>query len=73
MVEAILRNRHLVVPAAAYLEGEYGQRDIFFGVPVQLGRGGLEKIIEYELNSDEQGQLDASAARVRETIEALKI
>jgi len=73
MVEAILTNRHLVVPAAAYLDGEYDQRDIFFGVPVQLGRGGLEKIIEYDLNEAEQAQLEASAARVRETIEALKI
>jgi len=54
-----------------YLEGEYGQRGIFFGVPVQLGRGGLEKVIEYRLQADEQVALEQSAARVRETIEAL--
>src|SRR3990172_3791263 len=73
MVEAILRNRHLTVPAAAYLEGEYGQRGIFFGVPVQLGAGGLEKIVEYDLNAEERAALEASAGRVRETIEALKL
>jgi len=73
MVEAILRDRHLTVPAAAYLEGEYGQRGIFFGVPVQLGAGGLEKIVEYDLNAEERAALQASAGRVRETIEALKL
>lgn len=73
MVEAILRDRHLVVPASVYLEGEYGQRGIFFGVPVQLGAQGMERIIEYELNPGEQAALSASAGRVRETIEALKM
>ncbi len=73
MVEAMLRDRHLIVPASAYLQGEYGQEGIFFGVPAQLGRGGLEKVIEYALNEEEQEALDASAAHVRETIEALKI
>jgi malate dehydrogenase len=73
MVEAILLNRHLVVPAAAYLEGEYGLSGIFFGVPVQLGRGGVEAIVEYNLNSAERAALDASAGRVRELIEALEV
>ncbi len=73
MVEAILRDRHLVVPASVYLEGEYGQRGIFFGVPVQLGASGLEKVIEYELNDSEREALKASAGRVRETIDALKL
>ena len=73
MVEAMLRDRHLIVPASAYLQGEYGQEGIFFGVPAQLGREGLEKVIEYALNEEEQEALDASAAHVRETIEALKI
>ncbi|HEX9680594.1 MAG TPA: hypothetical protein VGA32_04000, partial [Anaerolineales bacterium] len=71
MVEAILLDRHLIVPAAAYLEGEYGLSGIFFGVPVQLGRGGIEKIIEYELDADERSALEASAGRVRELIGAL--
>jgi malate dehydrogenase len=73
MVEAILRDRHLVIPASAYLEGEYGLKGIFFGVPVQLGRKGLEKIIEYDLDSAEKEALAISAGRVRETIEAMKI
>jgi len=73
MVEAILGNRHLIVPASVYLQGEYGQDGIFFGVPAQLGRGGLEKVIEYALSEEEQKALEASAAHVRETIEALKI
>jgi malate dehydrogenase len=73
MVEAILTDRNLIVPAAAYLEGEYGQEGIFFGVPVQLGRQGLVKVIEYDLNAEEQAALQASADHVRETIEALKM
>ena len=71
MVEAILRDRHLIVPASAYLEGEYGLTGIFFGVPVQLGRTGVEGVIEYRLDPAEQQALEQSAARVRETIEAL--
>lgn len=73
MVEAILLDKHLVVPASAYLEGEYGQEGIFFGVPVQLGKTGMEKILEYDLNDAEQAALQASADHVRETIEALKV
>ncbi len=72
MVEAILLDRHLVVPASVHLEGDYGQEGIFFGVPAQLGRGGLEKVIEYSLSADEQKALVESANHVRETIEALK-
>jgi malate dehydrogenase len=71
MVEAILLDRHLIVPASVYLEGEYGLSGIFFGVPVQLGRGGMERILEYELNDEELEALQKSAAHVRETIESL--
>jgi len=73
MTEAILKDRNLIVPASVYLEGEYGQEGIFFGVPAQLGRKGLVKVIEYDLNEDEQSALQASADHVRETIEALKL
>lgn len=73
MVEAILLDRHLILPASVYLEGEYGHEGIFFGVPVQLGRIGLEKIIEYDLNAEEQSELDRSAHHVREVIESLEI
>lgn len=73
MVEAILHDKHLIVPAAAYLTGQYGLNDIFFGVPVQLGRKGVEKIIEYRLNDAEKAALEKSAAGVRENIEKLDI
>jgi malate dehydrogenase len=55
------------------LNGEYGQRGIFFGVPAQLGRKGLEKIIQVRLSPDEAKALEISAGKVRETIEALKL
>lgn len=71
MADAILKDKHLIVPAAAYLNGEYGLKDIYFGVPVQLGRQGVEKIIEYELNESERTMLEKSAAAVRELIEKL--
>ena len=73
MVEAILKDRHLVVPASVYLEGEYGLSGIFFGVPVQLGRSGLEKILEFDLDPQERAELTRSAAKVKETIDALRI
>jgi malate dehydrogenase len=71
MVEAILKDKHLVVPCAAYVQGEYGLMDMFFGVPVQLGRKGIERIIEYKLNADEKAELEKSAAAVKESIAAL--
>lgn len=73
MVEAIVLDKHLVVPASAYLQGEYGQEGIFFGVPVQLGRSGLEKIIEYDLNEAERSALQVSADHVRATIAELNL
>ena len=73
MVEAIIKDKHLVVPASVYLEGEYGQKGIFFGVPAQLGAKGLEKVIEYKLNEEEQAALEASASRVHEITQALGV
>jgi malate dehydrogenase len=72
MVAAILKNKHLVVPAAAYMQGEYGLKDIFFGVPTQLGRKGVEKVIEYRLSESEKAALEQSAEAVRESIAALQ-
>ncbi|MBE9473812.1 MAG: malate dehydrogenase [Chloroflexi bacterium] len=72
MVEAILKDKNLIVPAAAYMQGEYGLKDIFFGVPVQLGRQGVVKIIEYQLNDQEQAALNKSAEAVNQTVAALK-
>jgi malate dehydrogenase len=68
MAEAILKDKHLILPASAYLKGEYGLNDMFFGVPVQLGRGGLEKVIEYKLEPEEITALEKSAAAVKESI-----
>jgi malate dehydrogenase len=71
MVEAILKDKHLVVPCAAYLQGEYGLKEMFFGVPVQLGRQGIERIVEYKLDSDEKAAFEKSAASVEDSINAL--
>jgi malate dehydrogenase len=73
MVEAILKDKHLIVPASAFMRGEYGLKDIFFGAPVQLGRKGIEKIIEYELNDEEKVALQKSAKGVAESIALLKL
>src|SRR5512143_694972 len=72
MAEAILQHKHLIVPCAAYMNGEYGLKDMFFGVPVMLGRAGIEKIVEYQLDEEEKAMFEKSAAAVRETHEALK-
>ncbi len=71
MVEAILKDRHLIVPASAYLQGEYGLHDLFLGVPVQLGRSGIEKILEYRLDPEEQEALQRSAEKVRQSLRGL--
>jgi malate dehydrogenase len=73
MVEAIVKDKKRVLPCAAYLEGEYGLKDLYFGVPVKLGAGGVEQIIEIELEADERAALVASAKEVQETIKQLKL
>lgn len=72
MVEAIIKDKHLILPCSAYVQGEYGLKDIFFGVPVMLGAKGMEKIIEYDLDAEEKALFDKSAEAVKETHEALK-
>jgi len=72
MVEAILKDKHLIVAASAFMKGEYGLKDIFFGVPVQLGRKGIEKIVIYDLDKDEKESLKQSAEAVRQTTDALR-
>jgi len=72
MVEAVLRDKKRVIPCAAYLEGEYGLSDIYFGVPVVLGAGGVEKVLELPLNADELAQVQKSAEVVKSSTEALK-
>jgi malate dehydrogenase len=73
MVEAILKDKKKILPCAAYLEGEYGVQGLYVGVPVKLGSGGIEKIIEVKLTADEQAALDKSAASVRELIGVLGV
>lgn len=72
MVEAILLDQKRIVPAAAYLDGEYGWNGIYLGVPVKLGAGGVEQIIQIHMNADEKAELDKSAASVKSGIEDLK-
>lgn len=71
MVEAILKDKKRVLPASAYLQGEYGLSDIFFGVPVKLGAGGIEEIIELPLTEEEKAGAARSAALVKDSIAAL--
>ncbi len=72
MVESILLDKKKVMPCAAYLEGEYGIRDLYVGVPVKLGSEGIEKIYEIKLKPDEQAALDKSAGSVQELIDVIK-
>ncbi|HLW99138.1 MAG TPA: malate dehydrogenase [Candidatus Acidoferrales bacterium] len=73
MVEAILKDKKKILPCAAYLEGEYGIKELFVGVPVKLGARGIEQIIEIKLTPDEKTALDKSAATVRELVGVLGI
>jgi malate dehydrogenase len=70
MADAYLNDRKVVLPCAAYLEGEYGLRGLYVGVPVRIGAGGVEQVLEIELTADERKALDVSASHVRELVEA---
>jgi malate dehydrogenase len=72
MAEAIVRDKKRILPCSAYLQGEFGMRDLFLGVPCKLGREGLLKIIEVELTKEERAALEKSAAAVKETMDLLK-
>ena len=72
MAEAILKDKKKILPCAAYLEGEYGIRNLFIGVPVKLGAEGVEQIIEIRLNEDEKKALQSSAEAVRKLVEDMK-
>jgi len=71
MVEAILKDKKKILPCAAYLEGEYGIKGLFVGVPVKLGARGIEQIIEIKLTAEENAALQKSAASVRELVTVL--
>jgi len=73
MVEAILKDQKLILPCSVVLEGEYGLKDIAFGVPVKLGRGGVEHIFEVRLDDDERVMLQKSVDLIRGTMSALRM
>ena len=72
MAEAYLYNQKRLVPAAAYLEGEYGYSDMYMGVPVVIGAGGVEKIVNIGLNDEEKAMLKKSAASVQKVVDIVK-
>jgi len=72
MVEAILKDKRKILPCAAYLQGEYGMRNLYVGVPVKLGGRGIEQIIEIKLTNEEHAALEKSAAAVKELFDKLK-
>ena len=72
MVESILLDKKKVLPCAAYLQGEYGIKDVYVGVPIKLGARGIEKVYEIKLQPAEQAALDKSAASVKELIDVIK-
>jgi malate dehydrogenase len=71
MVDAIVRDQHRVFPVCAYVNGEYGLNDIYLGVPVILGKNGVERIIHLNLNADEKKLLEDSAHSVKEVMNTL--
>ena len=73
MVEAILKDKKKILPCAAYLQGEYGIKGLFVGVPCKLGARGLEQIIEIKLTSEEQAALQKSADAVQELVKVIGV
>jgi malate dehydrogenase len=73
MVDAVIADKKKILPCAAYLQGEYGMSDVYLGVPVKLGAGGVEQIIEVALTADEKSALEKSAGAVRELFKILKV
>jgi malate dehydrogenase len=71
MVEAIAKNENRVYPCCVWLQGEYGLKDVFLGVPVKLGKNGIEQIIELKLNADETKLLNESSVAVKEVMSVL--
>jgi malate dehydrogenase len=72
MAESILKDKNKILPCAVYLEGEYGISGLFIGVPVKLGKNGVEQILELKLSSEEAKALNKSAASVKELLDAMK-
>ena len=73
MVDAVLKDKHKVLPCCCYLEGEFGVNGLYVGVPAQLGAKGVEKIWSIKLTDAEQAALTKSAAAVKELVDVLKL
>jgi malate dehydrogenase len=73
MAEAILLDQNRILPCAAWLQGEYGLSDVFVGVPVKLGEGGIKEIVEIDLTGEERKALHVSAAHVKETMSKVSL
>ena len=73
MAESILKDKRRILPCAAYLQGEYGLQDLYFGVPVVLGAAGVEKIVEVRLTAEEQAAVEKSAREVKDSIAKLNL
>ena len=73
MLDAVLKDKHKILPCCCYLEGEFGIKDLYVGVPAQLGQKGIEKIWEIKLTETESAALKKSAAAVQELVSILKL
>lgn len=73
MAEAFLKDQRRVLPCCAWLEGEFGIRDLYFGAPCVIGGGGVERILTFELSADERAMLEKSATSVRKTVAETKL
>jgi len=73
MVDAVLKDKKKILPCAAYLQGEYGMKDVYLGVPVKLGARGMEQVVEIQLTAEEKQALGKSADAVRELFRILKV
>jgi malate dehydrogenase len=73
MVECILKDKKKILPCSVYLQGEYGIRDLFVGVPVKLGKRGIEQVVQVKLTPDEDAALRRSAAAVKELVDVIKM
>ena len=72
MAEAIIKDKKRILPCAAYCDGEFGINSLFVGVPAVLGKNGVERVVEIELNTDEQALMDESASHVADLVETVK-
>lgn len=72
MVESILKDKKRILPCAVYLDGEYGMKGVFLGVPTKLGAKGIEQVVQISLNADEKTALQKSGDAVNELVEAMR-